>query len=91
MLEDTSVNGTYVGGVLVGKGNKVILKNGDEITLVAVSSTDKSWNPEESHGWIFTDLIGTRAASSVDANGDAKQRASRNRKSSMKLIQIRLF
>lgn len=52
-IEDTSVNGTFVNGVLVGKNRTVRLVHGDEVTLVAVSSKDKTWNPDESHGWVY--------------------------------------
>ena len=32
-VEDLSSNGTFVNGELVGRGNKVALKNNDEISL----------------------------------------------------------
>ncbi|KAJ3440189.1 serine/threonine-protein kinase fhke-related [Anaeramoeba flamelloides] len=39
-LEDTSLNGTFVNGVLVGKKNKVELNYSDEITFVSVRKRD---------------------------------------------------
>lgn len=46
-LQDMSMNGTYVNDERVGKGNKVVLKNGDRICLV------KQKNAEGILGFLY--------------------------------------
>jgi serine/threonine-protein kinase Chk2 len=50
-LEDFSLNGTFINGKKLGKGNKTLLNNGDEISLVSISG-----NKNCVASYIFHDL-----------------------------------
>jgi len=45
-VEDTSSNGTFVNKVKIGKGNKHLLKSGDEIWIVFDQDEQLGWKLE---------------------------------------------
>ncbi|XP_044728383.1 ovarian-specific serine/threonine-protein kinase Lok [Chrysoperla carnea] len=73
-LEDCSYNGTFINGQRVGKGKKVILQNGDEISIghpsvrvyVFKCICDSVHLPKEiSSKYVVTRLLGTGACGEV--------------------------
>ena len=60
-VTDTSSNGTFVNGKLIGRGNSVTLKHEDIISLLIPNAEADEFDPEESVMYRFHNLIAPAA------------------------------